>query len=351
MIIIKFLIILLVLITVHEFGHFIVAKIFNVYVSEFALGFGPKVFSKKGKETEFSIRLLPLGGYAAMVGEDGEIEDEELKNLPFERTLKGVNRFKQFLIMFAGSFMNILLAFVVFMGIGITYNQPNPDPIIDVPTSSAAYDGGVRTNDRAIKIVQDDKTTQVKSYSSLIIFEYTNKEGKPFDLYVERDGKELKYTIKPEYSKKDDMYLAGYTATVLKKADNPVDAFKNGFAITKENTQNIFTSLKMLFTGKAGVKDLSGPVGIVSITSDIDKEQGFIGLVNFTAILSLNLAIFNLLPIPALDGGRILLLIIEAVTRKKISPELESKIIGISFILLMVLIVFVTGNDILKLFK
>ncbi|MDF9867457.1 regulator of sigma E protease [Bacilli bacterium PM5-3] len=348
--IIKFLIILLVLITVHEFGHFIVAKIFNVYVSEFALGFGPKIFSYKGKETEFTIRLLPLGGYAAMVGEDGEIS-EDLAHVPHERTLKGVNRFKQFLIMFAGSFMNLLLAFIIFCGIAFSQDTVSTDPIIgDITTNSPAMKAGLQSGDYVKEIRQGDEVTKINSYTDLTLFSSYNTEGNEYEMVVERENKEEVIKIKPTYDDTSKRYIAGFGPTIVKASHNPIDVVKNGWKLSVDTAQNIFTSLKMLFTGKAGVDDLSGPVGMVDITRQISQNSGLIGLINFTALLSINLAIFNLLPIPALDGGRIFILAIEAITRRRMSEKLEARIIGISFMLLMALIVFVTFNDIMKIF-
>ncbi|WP_423364115.1 RIP metalloprotease RseP [Mycoplasma sp. P36-A1] len=351
--ILKFLVILLVLVSVHEFGHFIAAKIFNVYVSEFALGFGPKIFSHKGKETEFSIRMLPLGGFAAMAGEDVD-QDEQLAhlNLPVERTLKGVNRLKQFIIMFAGAFMNIVLAFIIFCGIAATQDTINPQPIIGVVSNdSPAAKAGLKTGDLVTSIEQDKHTTKITTYSDLSIFTSLNKEGQAYTMNVLRDNKNVSLDIKPAYVKEEERYIAGFSPSVLAASKNPKDIIVNGFNMSVDGAKSIFTSLKMLFTGKAGVNDLSGPVGMIEMTKDIDSSSGIVGLINFTALLSMNLAIFNLLPIPALDGGRILILIIEAVTRRKFSSELESRIIGVSFALLMALIVFVTFNDILKIFN
>ena len=349
--IIKFLVILLILVSVHEFGHFVVAKIFNVYVSEFALGFGPKIFSHKGKETEFTIRLLPLGGFAAMVGEEGKVSDD-LAHVPFERTIKGVNRFKQFLIMFAGSFMNLLLAFIIFCGIVATNDTLSPKPIIgEVTNNSPAQKAGLQKNDYVTKIIQGEETTKVSSYNDLTFFSMFNTKGEPYQMVVSRAGKEVKLDIIPMYDKETARYIAGFSQAIVPASHNPLDVLKNGFALSVSTSETIFTSLKLLFNGQVSVNDLSGPVGMVDMTKKIDQSSGILGLINFTALLSINLAIFNLLPIPALDGGRILILIIEAITRRRLSESLESKIIGISFMLLMALIIYVTFNDIMKLFS
>lgn len=349
--IIKLLIILLILITVHELGHFIVAKLFRVYVTEFALGFGPKIFSRKGKETEFTIRAFPLGGFAAMVGEDGEVE-EDLKNIPFERTLKGVNRFKQFLIMFAGSFMNLLLAFIIFCGIAAFNDIRDPAPVIGmVQEDSPAYHAGLQKNDYVYEIHQNNEVTKIDSYLDLSLFSSFNADGKPYDLKIIRGDEHLSLHIEPVFDIESQRYVAGFVQSTIPAATNPIEVIHNGWILSVDTTKSIFTSLHMLFTGKAGINDLSGPVGMVEITKQVSNNAGILGLINFTALLSINLAIFNLLPIPALDGGRILIVAIEAITRRRINPDLESKIIGVSFILLMLLIVIVTFNDITKIFR
>lgn len=349
--ILKLITILLILITVHEFGHFIVAKIFNVYVTEFALGFGPKIFSRKGKETEFTIRALPLGGYAAMVGEEGEIS-EELKDIPFERTLKGVNRFKQFLIMFAGSFMNLLLAFIIFIGIAATNDIRDPQAIIgSVSVNSPAYKAGVKAGDLVYEIHQGDTITNVNSYMDLSVFSSLNVQGKPFDLKIIRDNEKLSIPIEPVFDIESQRYIAGFVQGVIPKSSNPLDIIYHGWLLSVDTTKSIFLSLNMLISGQAGLNDLSGPVGMVEITKEVSDNAGLIGLINFTAILSINLAIFNLLPIPALDGGRIVIVTYESITRRRINPKVESIIIGFSFFLLMALIVVVTFNDITKIFR
>ena len=349
--IIKFLVIILVLVSVHEFGHYIAAKIFNVYVTEFALGFGPKIFSHKGKETEFTIRALPLGGFAAMVGEDGIDEDNPvLKDIPFERTIKGVSHFKQFIIMFAGAFMNLLLAFILFCIIAATQPTISTQPIIgSVETGSPAYVGGLRGGDKIISFEQNDHVTYVHSYSDITIFTSTNEIG-PYNVVIERDNQQQTLHIEPQFNQEENRYISGFSPTILQPSLNPVDIIRNGFNMSVDSSRSIFTSLRMLLSGQAGVDDLSGPVGMVQITGQISRGAGLLGLVNFAALLSINLAIFNLLPIPALDGGRILIVLIEAITRKKLNPEWEARIIGVSFMLLIALIIVVTFNDISRIF-
>ncbi|MDR1781864.1 MAG: RIP metalloprotease RseP [Bacilli bacterium] len=349
--IILFLVILLILITVHELGHFMFAKLFNVYVTEFALGFGPKIFSKKGKETEFSIRILPLGGYAAMVGEEGEI-DEKYANIPFERTVKGVNRFKQFWIMFGGSLMNIILGLLLFVGLAFSTDNINPKPIIgEVIANSPAQKAGLKKNDYVKSIVLDGKVDKINSYTELQLFSMKNKEGKSYQMNVIRDNKNITLNITPYFDKETNRYIAGFQPSILYADHNIFYAFKNGIDLSIGVCKDVFLSLQMLLTGQAKLDDVSGPVGMVSLTSQISQSSGFVGLVKFTGLLSINLAIFNLLPIPALDGGRILIILIESIFRRRLNPKVESAIIGGSFILLFGLIIIVTFNDITKLFR
>lgn len=350
MVIIKFLIILLILISVHELGHFIMAKIFGVYVKEFALGFGPKIFAHQGKETLFTIRALPLGGYAAMVGEDGD-DDEDL-DLPKERTLKGVNRFKQFLIMFAGAGMNLILAFAIFCGLAATTPSVNPEPVIgNIITNSPAQKGGLEVGDYVYKAKLGDQEENISSYTELYLFLQNNKEGKEYQLFIKRAGKEKVLNITPEFDKETDRYVSGLSYSVIDPSHNPIDILKNGWTLSVGTVQEMFLSLGMIFSGKAGLDDVSGPIGMVKLTQQVQDNGGYAGLIRFTALLSVNLAIINLLPIPALDGGRILILIIESITRKEINPKLELVLINGSFILLMGLIILISFNDVLKLFK
>jgi regulator of sigma E protease len=348
--IIKFIIILLILVTVHELGHFLFAKLFNVYVSEFALGFGPTIFSHQGKETKFSIRLLPLGGYAAMVGEDGVI-DERLKHIPYERTVKGVNRFKQFLIMFGGSFMNILFALFLFIVLAFNQATANPNAIVgSVDKNSPAAQAGLKVDDKVVKIIQNKQETKVANYTDLTTFSALNKKGEAFTLVVDRAGKTRQINVKPKYNKTAQAYQIGIRSKINPPATNIIDGIKNGYLLFNNTKDVIFSSLQQLLTGKVGVDQMAGPVGILQMTGQVDQAAGTWGLVSFAAMLSLNLAIFNLLPIPALDGGRILILLIEAITRKKLKPSLEEKIMLISFSLLMLLVIYVTFNDIARIF-
>lgn len=348
---IRFLIIILLLVTVHELGHYIVAKIFNVYVSEFALGFGPKIFQRQGKETLFTIRLLPLGGYAAMLGESSD-ENEEFAHIPFERTLKGVNRGKQFLIYFAGSFMNFVLAFILFIAIAMSQPTVNQDAIIgQITPNSPAYNAGLKENDLVKKITQDGKDYEIKTFSDISQFSQSNTEGKPYTMTLERANETLYIDLVPEFNEETKSYVVGISAQLLPAETSLAGGIQAGYMLSVEASQLIFGSVIDLFTGNVGVDELSGPVGIFEVTKDINEQIGIWGLVNFTALLSVNLAIFNLLPIPALDGGRLLIVTIESIIRKSLSEKVEAMLINISFILLMILIIFVTFKDVINLFN
>ncbi|MGL4382853.1 MAG: RIP metalloprotease RseP [Bacilli bacterium] len=348
--IIKFLVIIVSLVTVHELGHFLAAKFFNVYVSEFALGFGPKIFSYQGKETLFSIRALPLGGYAAMVGEEGPINEDEL-DIPYERTLNGVNRFKQFIIMVAGCVMNFLLALFIMIGIYASQDVPNPQPVIgSVVTDMPAAKAGLQANDEIISIIYEDKTIPITEFKDIVAFNKTNTTGESYVFEVKRDDKVIEIPITPVYVEDSKTYLSGFSQQLVKNNNTIVQSISKGFNATISLGSSILDGLKSLVTGKVGLDQMSGPVGILQITKDIDDQYGLIGLLNFTAMLSINLAIFNLLPIPALDGGRILIILVESITQRKLNEKFQQRIITISFILLMGLIIFVTFNDILKIF-
>lgn len=349
--IIWFLVILLALITVHELGHFIAAKVFNVYVTEFSLGFGPKIYQRKGKETTFSIRALPLGGYAAMVGEDGVIS-EDLAHIPHERTVKGVNRFKQFIIMFAGSAMNLLLGLLICIALATTQDRVNPEAIIgQVSPNSPAEIANVQPNDKIIEIIQNDKVIEVNSFTDLSQFNQTNTNGDAFSLMVLRNNEKVKIDVKPQYNEESKGYIIGVTPSIIPASYNIIDGIKYGFTDAKDMAFSIINSLKQLVTGKVSADQLSGPVGIFQITKDVGQQAGLIGLIKFSALLSINLGIFNLLPVPALDGGRILILTIEAITRRKVSEKVEYGLIIVGYVALLGLMLFATFNDILRLFN
>ena len=336
------------LIFVHEFGHFITAKLSGVQVNEFAIFMGPAIFKKQIGETLYSIRLIPIGGYCAMEGEDEETDNP--------RAFSKAKWWKRLIILVAGAAMNfivgVLLLFIVFSN----------NKVLDTPVIARAEAGctviredGIHVGDRLLEI-NGEKVYISDDFSMLM-----NMSDDTPDIVVERDGKKLYF---------DDYKMEKHLFGEETKE-------RYGFAFgSKENTignrvsytwdysldmiRAVRLSLKMLFTGQAGVKDLSGPVGIVQVMSDSASQAkthlaGFLTILLFGGFLGINLAVMNLLPIPALDGGRVVGLLlttaVEKITKKKVSPKIEGYIHGVGMVLLLTLMAVILFKDVFFLFK
>lgn len=318
------------LIFVHEFGHFITAKMCGVKVNEFAIGMGPVIINKQKGETLYSIRLLPIGGFCAMEGEDEDSEDE--------RAFNNQPAWQRAIVLAAGSIMNLLTAIILMIIIAFYMGQATTT--IDVVSDgSPAYEAGIMAGDEVIKIdgTEIDEWTDLQS----IVGE---NQGEAVTFTVLRGGSETDISVTPEYDEEAGRSLVGVTPTM---ARNPVKAVGTGIANTWNMTVMMYDLIGQLFTGDVSAKELSGPVGIVYVVNDSAK-MGFIYVVYLAALLSLNLAVINLLPFPALDGGRLLFLVIRKITGKRVTDEMEGKIHFIGIMLLLVLMVYVTWNDIIR---
>ncbi len=318
------------LIFVHEFGHFVTAKLCGIKVNEFAIGMGPVIINKQKGETLYSLRLLPIGGFCAMEGEDEDSEDE--------RAFNNQPAWQRAIVLAAGSVMNLLTAIVLMIIIAFYMGQATTT--IDVVSDdSPAYHAGIMAGDEVMAI--DGKAIDEWTDLQTIVGE---NEGDALTFTVLRDGTETDITVTPEYDKEAGRNLVGVTPTM---ARNPVKAVGSGISSTWDMTVMMYDLLGQLFTGDVSAKELSGPVGIVYVVNDSAK-MGFIYVVYLAALLSLNLAVINLLPFPALDGGRLLFLVIRKITGKRVTDEMEGKIHFIGIMLLLALMVYVTWNDIIR---
>ena len=316
----------------HELGHFIVAKAAGVKVNEFAFGMGPALFKKQGKETLYAIRLIPIGGYCAMEGEDEESESSRaFNNKPLPARLA---------VLFAGSAMNVLIA-VLTLSIICGYIGSATTTIDQVEENSPAYEAGILSGDRILSV----DGQEVKKWSQLTSL-IGGKGGETVTVTCERDGKEQTFTLTPKEGE-DGRYVIGITSAAT---HNPFTAVKNGAISTWNMTKLMGQSLVMLFTGQVSSDEISGPVGIISMAGDTAR-YGMLYFGYLLALISLNLAMINLLPLPALDGGRIIFAVIRKITGKMISDELEAKIHGAGMVLLLGFMLFVTWNDIARLFS
>ena len=333
-----FLVILLFIILIfpHELGHFIAAKLCGVQVNEFAFGMGPVILKKQGKETLYSIRALPVGGFCAMEGEDTEEATEN------PRAFNNKSWWKKIIILVAGAAMNIIIAFLVMIFAAVYMGTPTTT-INSVTDGGAASMAGIQAGDKIVRV----SDSRVDSWEEFVgCMQKEIKADKTVSITVERNGKEKTFSLSPQ-RQKNGKYVIG---VVSKQRHNLFTGIKNGTASTVKMTNALFESFKMLFTSKEAINQVSGPVGMIKIVSDA-AGLGVFYYLYLVALISLNLAIFNLLPLPALDGGRIIFVIIRMFTGRAISDKVEARVHMIGMALLLTLTVFVTWNDIMRLIR
>ncbi len=324
------------LIVGHEFGHFILAKLNGVKVEEFAIGMGPLLFKIKGKETLYSIRLLPIGGYVKMLGEYEE-SDESVSNYEKERAYIFKNPFRKLSIILAGPVMNFIIAIVIFCGLNLT-NGYVTTIVKEVEKGSPAELAGIEIGDKMIAI----NSKKFLNWNEFLFTLNTTQNKEDMVLTILRDGRQIDLNVKPEIN--DNSIKIGIAPEYV-KSPGFFEGILNGIKDTFSEIKQVLYSFGMLITGKASFKDLSGPVTIFKISGKAAKA-GLPQLLKFTAFLSVNLGIFNLIPFPALDGGAVIVNLIEAISRKRVSQDILSKINFVGFAILIVLLIAVTFKDI-----
>lgn len=344
---IYFILVLGIIVLVHEFGHFFFSKLFGIYVYEFSIGMGPRIFkwkSKKG-ETEYSIRAIPIGGFCSLAGEDVEADDQA--KIPKDRRLNAKPAWQRFLVMFFGAGNNFILAILILFILGLGWGARTDEAIITgFAENMPAINSNLEIGDKIIK-VNDHK---IRSNDDVTL--YLQIEGKkPVTFTVDRDGEKLEVEITP---KKEDVegttvYRVGIESGG-KVEHGLLSSVKYSFVKFKSIFRQMVITLKGLFTGGLSVKQLSGPVGIYNVVGTQSKA-GFENILYLIALLSVNVGFINLIPLPAFDGGRILFLIIEKIKGSPVKPETENRIHTIGFILLIALMLYITFNDVLKLIK
>lgn len=330
MTIIYAIIIFCLLIFVHELGHFIAAKLCGVKVNAFAVGMGPAFWKKQKGETEYSLRIFPVGGFCAMEGEDEESEDE--------RAFNKKPAWQRAIVLAAGSFMNLLTAIILMIIIAFWQGEAT-NTIETVIDGSPAFEAGIKAGDEVL-FIDEAKIEEWSDLQSAV----GENQGEPVQVTVLRDGQELEFSAIPEYDEQVGRSKIGI-APEMKR--NPVTAVGRGVQSTWDMTVMMYDIIVKLFTGDVSAKELSGPVGIVYVVNDSAKA-GIIYVVYLAALLSLNLAVMNLLPFPALDGGRLLFLLIRKVTGRRVTDEMEGKIHFVGIMLLFALMIYVTWNDIVR---
>ena len=342
---IYFVIILGFIVLIHESGHFLFAKLFNIYVYEFSIGMGPKLFSKKSKkgETVYSIRAIPIGGFCSLAGEEGD-EDKEV---PRDRKLFAKPVWQRFLVMFFGAGFNFIGAITILFLIGVIWGSTSTKPIISkVAVDNPAYIAGLQDGDYVKKI----NNHKIKTSDDILIYLQVEDKTKPITFTVERDNKEYNFKVTPKEEEVDGNKIYRIGVTVSGKVEHGIiPAVKYAFVKTDSLFRQMFITIKGLFTGGLSVKQLSGPVGIYNIVGE-QRQAGFENILYLVALLSINVGFINLLPLPAFDGGHILFIIIEKIKGSPVKAETEAMIHTVGLFLLMALMVYVTFNDILRLF-
>lgn len=332
-----------IIILFHELGHFLLAKANGIRVNEFSLGLGPTIFGFTAGETKYSLKLLPFGGACMMEGEDAESADS--------RAFNNKSVLARFSVVAAGPIFNFIMAF--FFAIIVTCNVGYDLPVLtDVSAGYAAEAAGMQAGDVIIKM----NHTRIHFYREVSSYSMFHP-GEAVEITYERDGVRYTTTLVPVYDEDAGRYLYGFVGSLQGTKGNVFQNLKYSVYEVKYWISTTISSLRMLVTGQYSMGDLSGPVGIIDVIGDSYEEsvsygyfQAFLQMIYIGVLLSANLGVMNLLPLPALDGGRLVFLIVEGIRKKPIDPEKEGMVHFIGFALLMVLMVVVMFNDIRKIF-
>lgn len=340
-----FIIILGLIIFIHELGHFLAAKKSKVYVEEFSLGMGPKIYSfkRKNDETTYSLRAFPIGGFVSLIN-----TEEEGKKVRKDQVLENKSFFQKISILLIGILFNFLLAiFLLFLG-GLIFGSPDTRPFISsVEENSPAYISGIKEGDLILKV----ENKKVDTYNDVLLELTKTSENEEYVFLVREKNKTEKEivvtpTIKEENGEQVKKFGIAFSNT---KKTGFINAVKYSINEFLNITKNIFAIIISLFSGNISIKNISGPIGIYSLIDNV-KSTGFFNIIYLTAYLSVNIGIINLIPLPIFDGGRALIVFIEKILNKKVDHKIENVLNYIGFILLIILSLFVTFNDILKLF-
>jgi len=369
----------LLMVSLHEFGHFIVGKLTGMEIKEYAIGMGPAIFKKQGKETLYSVRILPIGGYCAFEGEDEESDNP--------RAFSNQSTWKKIAVVLAGSVMNVILGFVIFLVIALNNAPFVTNEIASLDQRAYMYQEGVMPGDKVVGI----NGHRINFYRDIALYSDELSPDENVDITLKRNGEKFKisiplskceteiiygengitqktlmngvleeeyfdykedYKIPEDYigkSQKDTSYLMGFSP---KTEDiSFIGVIRESFYNTIFAVKLVYTSLLDMITGKVGLDQVSGPVGVVDTVNTVVKSGGgILSILSIAALLTINLGVFNLLPIPALDGGRLIFLLYELIFRKKVPQDKEGLVHMIGFILLMILAVVVLFKDIFVIF-
>lgn len=370
---IYFILVLGVTVFIHEFGHFLFAKKAGIYCYEFSLGMGPVIFkfNRKNDETVYCIRLFPIGGFVQMAGEAVDLDED----IPEEKRMQSKTWIQRFLTVSAGVIFNFLLALIIFFTVGMITGTDDQKAYVGGTVENFNVSStNLQVGDEVLKI--NGKSSWSRSKALLLLMTTNNKDIK---LEVKHtDGKKETITIKPTLVtevKDKDGNVTGYE---IAEKETDETTYKYGISLTSKITSKKVSSIKDVFsniyngiiyaftsfaslidqmfytiiylcTGKISLSNLSGPVGIYQVVGESAK-YGFINVVYLIGYICVNVGFINLLPLPAFDGGRLLFMIIEAIRKKPVSPKIENIIHAVGLVLLMILMVVITFNDIIRIF-
>lgn len=362
-----FVIILLVLVVSHEFGHFIVAKINKIRVDEFSFGFPPKLFGKKIGETTYNFNLLPLGGYVKIYGENPD--EESMNGADKDRSFVNKPRYVQAMVLLAGVVMNFLVAWLLF-SVGFMSGLPTslsavPNgaivedqalTITSVMKNSPSEKSGIKTGDKIIMLETNDDSTLLLSseLGATNVQDFIKRNGgEEIKVSLVRASELVQVLVQPEINQDSNIPMIGISMDMIGKLKLPVhkaiwEGLKLSCDVFVGTVVGFYNLIHDALIGQGSMANLTGPIGIVGVVGDA-REFGFVYLLSFTALISINLAVINLVPFPALDGGRLLFLLIEKIKGSRIKPKIANWANAIGFSLLMILMAVITYHDIVKL--
>lgn len=352
---ILFIVIFGVVVIAHEFGHFLIAKANGIHVVEFSVGMGPNIISRKKGGTKYSLKLFPIGGACMFEGEDGVADkDEESGEAkePGPGSFLKAKVWARIATVVAGPLFNLLLAFII--AIIMVNMSVTRDPIASqVVEGGGAQAAGLQAGDRIISINGE----KICLYQEISMYMQLSYRGGDLEVVYERNGERYTTTLTPQYDEEYGYYLLGISNADIKEPRG-LESLKYAWYEMRYSVKMTYTSLGMLFTGRVSRKDVAGPVGIavnvVGATYEASKEYGWqsvlLNMLNITLMLSVNLGILNLLPVPALDGGRLVFLLLEVIRGRPVPPEKEGIVHFIGLVFFMILMVFIFFNDLVNIF-
>lgn len=344
--IILFIIIFGIVVISHEFGHFLLAKAGGIHVVEFSVGMGPTLLSFGKGDTKYALKLFPIGGSCMFEGEDGLSEEGEQSPGAFPNA----NVWKRISTVAAGPIFNFILGFIIALAMVnmIIIRDPVATEVLE---GGAAMEAGLINGDRIVSLNGE----RIYLYEEILLFNALYRGG-DVELVYERDGQLFTTTVTPKYSEEYGRYMLGFSNADFVELQG-LDALRYAWYEMRYNVKNTYKSLGMLFTGQVSRRDVAGPVGIANMvgeTYEQARQYGWkdvlVNMMNITLMLSVNLGILNLLPIPALDGGRLVFLLLEVIRGKPIPPQKEGMVhfIGLMFFMFLMIVIFF--NDLANLF-